>query len=509
MNIPSELPKAYGIIAPVSTIVFPSTPPAVASAVAVSTIVSVPCVMTICVSSHCRQFWTIAWRSASLMSRLSTIMIVRRCTSTRQRPSLSISATCDSLNTSRAWISSYCLSNVPPVTRMRMAMSPSVQSTSMPHSTASLLSALLARRILVLDGAMGTMVQQRGLAEADFRGARFASHPRDLKGDNDVLVLTRPDVISAIHDEYLAAGADIIETCTFNATAIAQADYGLEPLVREMNAAAARLARQAADAWTARTPQRPRFVAGAVGPTNRTLSISPDVNDASFRAVTFDQVATRTPSRFAASIEGGCHLLLIETIFDTLNAKAAILAAGDVFEETGTDLPMMLSVTITDKSGRTLSGQTVDAFWTSVAHARPLSVGVNCALGAREMRPHVAELARLADTFVSCYPNAGLPNAFGQYDEQPDETASLVREFAEAGLVNIVGGCCGTTPAHIRAMAAAVEGVAPRTVPEPAGRVHPLRRPRNAHHPAGQQLPDDWRADERDRLGAVPAPDQG
>jgi 5-methyltetrahydrofolate--homocysteine methyltransferase len=338
----------------------------------------------------------------------------------------------------------------------------------MPHSTASLLSALLARRILVLDGAMGTMVQQRRLAEADFRGARFASHPRDLKGDNDVLVLTRPDVISAIHDEYLAAGADIIETCTFNATAIAQADYGLELVVREMNAAAARLARQAADAWTARTPQRPRFVAGAVGPTNRTLSMSPDVNDSSFRAVTFDQLREAYAEQIRGLVEGGCHVLLIETIFDTLNAKAAILAAGDVFEETGTDLPLMLSVTITDKSGRTLAGQTVDAFWTSVAHARPLSVGVNCAIGAREMRPHVAELARQADTFVSCYPNAGLPNAFGQYDEQPDETASLVLEFAEAGLVNIVGGCCGTTPAHIRAMAAAVERVAPRAVPDRA-----------------------------------------
>jgi 5-methyltetrahydrofolate--homocysteine methyltransferase len=338
----------------------------------------------------------------------------------------------------------------------------------MSHRTAPLLSALLARRILVLDGAMGTMVQRQGLAEADFRGARFAGHPRDLKGDHDVLVLTRPDVVLRIHDEYLAAGADIIETCTFNATAIAQADYGLEPVVREMNAAAARLARRAADAWTARTPERPRFVAGAIGPTNRTLSISPDVNDPSLRAVTFDQVRNAYAEQIRGLIDGGCDILLIETIFDTLNAKAAIVAALEVFDETGADLPLMLSVTITDKSGRTLSGQTVDAFWTSVSHARPLAVGVNCALGARDMRPYVAELARLADTFVSCYPNAGLPNAFGEYDEQPAETAALVREFAEDGLVNIVGGCCGTTPDHVRAIAQAVEAVAPRTIGEPA-----------------------------------------
>ncbi len=337
----------------------------------------------------------------------------------------------------------------------------------MSHSTASVLSALLARRILVLDGAMGTMVQQRGLAEADFRGTRFAGHARDLKGDSDVLVLTRPDVIEQIHDDYLAAGADIIETCTFNATSIAQSDYGLESAVREINVAAARLARRAADAWTARTPDRPRFVAGSIGPTNKTLSISPDVSDPSFRATTFDRVREAYAEQIRSLIEGGCHVLLIETIFDTLNAKAAIAAALDAFDLTGVELPLMLSVTITDKSGRTLSGQTVDAFWTSVAHARPLSVGINCALGAREMRPHLADLARLADTWVSCYPNAGLPNAFGQYDERPDETAALLRQFALDGLVNIVGGCCGTTPAHIRAIAGAVEGLAPRPVAEP------------------------------------------
>jgi 5-methyltetrahydrofolate--homocysteine methyltransferase len=336
----------------------------------------------------------------------------------------------------------------------------------MSHSTASVLAALLSRRILVLDGAMGTMVQRAGLTEADFRGARFAGHAHDLKGDNDVLVLTRPDVIGRIHDDYLAAGADIIETCTFNATAIAQADYGLEGIVREMNAAAARLARDAADAWTARTPDRPRFVAGSIGPTNRTLSLSPDVNDPSFRATTFDRVRAAYAEQIRGLIDGGCHALLVETIFDTLNAKAAIVAALDVFDETGVELPLMLSVTVTDKSGRTLSGQTVDAFWTSVAHARPLVVGVNCALGAREIRPYLADLARLADTFVSCYPNAGLPNAFGEYDELPAETAALIGDFAADGLVNLVGGCCGTTPDHIRAIAQAVDGVAPRAVPD-------------------------------------------
>jgi 5-methyltetrahydrofolate--homocysteine methyltransferase len=340
----------------------------------------------------------------------------------------------------------------------------------MSHSTASVLSALLARRILVLDGAMGTMVQRRGLQEADFRGTRFAGHPRDLKGDNDLLVLTRPDVVREIHRDYLAAGADIIETCTFNGTSIAQADYGLESAVREMNAAAARLAREEADAWSAHTPDRPRFVAGAIGPTNKTLSISPDVNDPAFRSVTFDEVRAAYAEQVRGLIEGGCHLLLIETIFDTLNAKAAIVAALEVFAESGIELPLMISVTITDKSGRTLSGQTVGAFWTSVAHARPLAVGVNCALGAREMRPYVAELARLADTFVSCYPNAGLPNAFGQYDEQAAETAALVGDLAADGLVNIVGGCCGTTPDHIRAIASAVEGVAPRPLEDPSDR---------------------------------------
>ena len=325
------------------------------------------------------------------------------------------------------------------------------------------LDAALVDRILILDGAMGTAVQRYGLGEADFRGARFADHPRDLKGNTDLLVLTRPDVIGAIHDAYLEAGADIIETNTFSGTSIAQSDYGLEPIVPELNREAARLARAAADRWTERTPDRPRYVAGAIGPTNRTLSISPDVNDQTFRASTFDAMRDAYVEQARALIQGGVDLLLIETIFDTLNAKAAIVAVRDLFDELGTELPIMLSVTITDRSGRTLSGQTIDAFWVSMARADPFAVGLNCALGAREMRPYLAELARVAtDTWISCYPNAGLPNAFGGYDEQPDETAGLLREFAESGFVNILGGCCGTTPDHIRTLAEAVADVAPR-----------------------------------------------
>ena len=327
------------------------------------------------------------------------------------------------------------------------------------------LDAALRERILILDGAMGTMIQRRRLGEADFRGERFAGHVHDLAGDNDLLVLTQPDVIAAIHDEYLEAGADIIETNTFNSTAIAQADYGLEAIVYELNRDAARLARQAAERWTARTPDRPRFVAGAIGPTNRTLSISPDVNDATFRAATFDALRDAYKEQTRGLLDGGCDLLMIETIFDTLNAKAAIVAVQEVFDEQGVELPLMLSVTITDRSGRTLSGQTIDAFWVSVAHARPFSVGINCALGAREMRPYLAELARVAGTWISCYPNAGLPNAFGEYDELPEETAGLLGEFAASGIVNILGGCCGTTPDHIRTVAGAVAGVAPRVRP--------------------------------------------
>jgi len=329
-------------------------------------------------------------------------------------------------------------------------------------TTTERLEQLLAQRILLLDGAMGTMIQRHRLSEADFRGERFRDHPRDLKGNNDLLVLTRPDIVRDIHDAYLAAGADIIETNTFSSTAIAQADYGLEALAYELSHAGARLARTAADEWNARTPDRPRFVAGAIGPTNRTLSISPDVGNPAFRAVTFDQVVSAYTDHVCGLIDGGADLLLLETIFDTLNAKAAIVAILNVFEQRGAALPLMISVTITDRSGRTLSGQTLDAFYTSIRHAQPFSVGLNCALGAREMRPHVAELARIAETYVTCYPNAGLPNAFGEYDELPAETSALLREFAKSGFLNIVGGCCGTTPDHIRALADAVAGLAPR-----------------------------------------------
>jgi 5-methyltetrahydrofolate--homocysteine methyltransferase len=326
------------------------------------------------------------------------------------------------------------------------------------------LSQLLSERLLILDGAMGTMIQRHKLVEADYRGARFRDHSHDLKGDNDLLVLTRPEIIRGIHDEYFAAGADMVETNTFNGTTIAQADYALEPIVYELNVEAARLAKQAAAAWTARTPKKPRFVAGAIGPTNRTLSISPDVNDPAFRAVTFDQVRVAYAEQVRGLIDGGADVLLVETIFDTLNAKAALVAVEEVFVEKGVRLPLMISVTITDRSGRTLSGQTVDAFWTSVMHARPLTVGINCALGAKDMRPYLAELSEMADTFISCYPNAGLPNAFGEYDEDPKTTGELLREFASSGLVNLLGGCCGTTPDHIRAVAEAVADRAPRKI---------------------------------------------
>jgi 5-methyltetrahydrofolate--homocysteine methyltransferase len=312
---------------------------------------------------------------------------------------------------------------------------------------------------------MGTMIQRYKLTEADFRGSRFADHPRDLKGDSDVLVLTRPDVISAIHHEYLAAGADILETNTFGGTTIAQADYALEPFVYEINLEGARLARAAADEWNARTPDRPRFVAGSMGPTNRTLSISPDVNNPAFRAVTFDELRAAYEEQVRGLIDGGSDLLLLETIFDTLGAKAAIVAIENVFEARGVRLPLMISVTITDRSGRTLSGQTVDAFYVSIRHAQPFSVGINCALGARDMRPYLAELARIADCYVSSYPNAGLPNAFGEYDERPAETAALLHDFAASGFANILGGCCGTTPDHIAAIGKAVDGVAPRPLP--------------------------------------------
>ncbi len=329
------------------------------------------------------------------------------------------------------------------------------------------LSALLRQRILVIDGAMGTMFQALGLQESDYLGERFPNPPRDLKGDHELLNLTRPELVRGVHDAYLAAGADIIETNTFGATRVAQADYRMQEVVPELNRRAAEIAVAAARDWSARTPEQPRFVAGAIGPTNKTLSISPDVSDASFRDIGFDALREAYAEQTRALIEGGVDLLLIETIFDTLNAKAAIVAVREVMEERGTLLPLMISVTITDRSGRTLSGQTVDAFYTSIAHARPQSVGINCALGATEMRPFLADLASFAPVAVSAYPNAGLPNAFGGYDETPETTAALLREFAESGLVNLVGGCCGTTDAHIRALAEAVKGVPPRRIPEP------------------------------------------
>ncbi|HIF93520.1 MAG: methionine synthase [Myxococcales bacterium] len=330
------------------------------------------------------------------------------------------------------------------------------------------LNQLLGKRILVLDGAMGSMIQNYGLEEADFRGEHFKDHASELKGDNELLSLTRPDVIREIHDQFFEAGADIIETNTFGSNAISQADYDLHhgTTVRELNLASARIARELADAWTRKQPEKPRFVAGALGPTPKTLSLSPDVNDPAARSVTFDQLCDAYREQALALIEGDVDVLLVETIFDTLNAKAALVAIDEAFEKTGIRLPIMISVAITDASGRTLSGQTVDAFWRSVAHANPLSVGVNCSLGATDMRPHVAELSGIADCLVSSYPNAGLPNAFGDYDEEPSVTAGLLGEFAESGLVNFVGGCCGTTPAHIKAISEAVDGVSPRQRPD-------------------------------------------
>jgi 5-methyltetrahydrofolate--homocysteine methyltransferase len=342
-----------------------------------------------------------------------------------------------------------------------------------PDRTAQL-TRLCRERILVLDGAMGTQIQQLRLSEAEFRGPAACGlhdHSHDLKGDNDLLVLTRPEAIRAIHDAYFDAGADLVETNTFNATRIAQADYGLESRVREINRAAAAIARERADAWTARTPDRPRFVAGALGPTNRTASISPDVNDPGARNVTWDELVEAYREAAEGLIEGGADLLLVETIFDTLNAKAALFAIELAFDAAGGRLPLIVSGTITDASGRTLSGQTPTAFWHSVRHAKPFAVGLNCALGAALMRPYLAEIARVADCFVSCYPNAGLPNPMSDtgYDETPSETSHLLREFAASGFVNIVGGCCGTTPDHVRAIVAAIAGLPPRV--RPADRV--------------------------------------
>lgn len=351
-----------------------------------------------------------------------------------------------------------------------------------PARTRRLLDAL-ATRILVLDGAMGTMLQRYQLDEAGYRGERFATgvdgqhvhgpgcahghSAHDLKGNNDLLVLTRPDLVRQVHRAYLEAGADLVETNTFNATSISQADYGLEHLVHELNVEAARIARLECDAMTAKTPDRPRFVIGVLGPTNRTASISPDVNDPGARNVDFDQLVAAYTEAAIGLIEGGADVIMIETIFDVLNAKAAIFALDQLFAMRGWRLPVMISGTITDLSGRTLSGQTAEAFWNSVRHAEPLAIGLNCALGGKELRAYVDVLAEVADCCVSAHPNAGLPNAFGEYDETPGETAAIIRGYAESGLVNIVGGCCGTTPPHIAAIAAAVAGLPPRRLPDP------------------------------------------
>ena len=334
------------------------------------------------------------------------------------------------------------------------------------NPTLARLKALAKDRILVLDGAMGTMIQALRLEEADFRGERFADWPQDLKGNNDLLSITRPADIEEIHYQYLAAGADIVATNTFSSTTIAQADYGMEDLAYEMNLAGAKVARAACDRMESDDPSRPRFVAGGIGPTNRTASISPDVNDPGYRAVTFDDLAKAYAEAARGLIDGGADIILVETIFDTLNAKAALFAIEEVFGEKGVRLPIMISGTITDMSGRTLSGQTPAAFWYSLRHAGPFTIGLNCALGAKEMRAHISELARTADTFVCAYPNAGLPNEFGEYDESPEAMAEMLGEFASAGLVNVVGGCCGTTPEHIAAIAEAVAPHAPRKLPE-------------------------------------------
>ena len=330
------------------------------------------------------------------------------------------------------------------------------------------LAALMQERIAIIDGAMGTMIQRYKLGEADFRSERFAEHPTDLKGNNDLLVLTRPDVIREIHGQYLAAGADLIETNTFGATSVAQEDYGLAHIAREMNVAAARIARSVADEHS--TPDRPRFVAGALGPTPRTASSSPDVNDPGARNTSFDELRAAYREQAEGLLEGGCDVFLVETIFDTLNAKAAIFALDELMADTGERLPVILSGTVTDASGRILSGQTVAAFWHSVRHARPLAIGLNCALGAAVMRPYIEELSKVAaDTYISCYPNAGLPNPMSDtgFDETPQVTGSLMEEFAKAGFLNIAGGCCGTTPDHIAEIARRLRPYRPRSRQDP------------------------------------------
>jgi 5-methyltetrahydrofolate--homocysteine methyltransferase len=332
-----------------------------------------------------------------------------------------------------------------------------------PYTRAAQLPEIMRQRIVVLDGAMGTMIQRYKLTEADYRGARFANHGKDLKGNNELLQLTKPEVIREIHEQYLAAGADLIETNTFGATTVAQDDYELPELAAEMNLVAARMAREACDKYS--TPEKPRFAAGAIGPTPKTASISPDVNDPGARNVDFDTLRQAYYEQAKALMDGGCDVFLVETIFDTLNAKAAIFAIDELFEDTGERLPIIISGTVTDASGRILSGQTVSAFWHSVRHAHPLAIGLNCALGATLMRPYVEELAKIAgDTFISCYPNAGLPNPMSDtgFDETPEITGALVEEFAKSGFLNIAGGCCGTTPDHIAEIAKRVGNWKPR-----------------------------------------------
>ena len=325
---------------------------------------------------------------------------------------------------------------------------------------------ILKERILIIDGAMGTMIQRHKLEEADYRGERFKDWPKDVKGNNDLLSITQPEIIIGIHKQYLDAGADIIETNTFSSTTIAQADYDMQSLAYEMNVASAKCARAAADEYTKANPNKPRFVAGAIGPLNKTLSLSPDVNNPGYRAVTFDEVAEAYTEQVKGLVEGGVDVLLVETIFDTLNAKAAIYAIKNFFAQNNLpELPIMISGTITDASGRTLSGQTLEAFYVSLVHANPLSIGLNCALGAKEMRPHIEELSSIAKCYTSAYPNAGLPNAFGEYDEQPHETAHIIEEWAKNGFLNIVGGCCGTTPDHIKHIAEEVKNYKPRELP--------------------------------------------
>jgi len=333
------------------------------------------------------------------------------------------------------------------------------------NNRTALLREALAHRILVLDGAMGTMIQQHKLTEADYRGDRFCEWGQDVKGNNDLLTLTQPEIIKDIHRQYYAAGADLVETNTFNSTRVSQADYGMEDLAYELNKEGARIARAVADEFTANDPDKPRFVVGTLGPTSRTASLSPDVNNPAFRNVTFDELVKNYVEAMKGLIDGGADIIMIETIFDTLNAKAAIFAINKTFCDMGVELPVMISGTITDASGRTLSGQTAEAFWYSVRHANPITIGFNCALGAKDLRQHIVSVSKIADCGVSAHPNAGLPNEMGEYDESPEEMSVQLNEWANSGLLNIVGGCCGTSPDHIKAIAEAVSGVKPRAIP--------------------------------------------